>query len=299
MPTTFSLCFPLAANSAVIVSPIFQPFVGRRGLRRPRRRPCRGRRPSPPRRSRFMTSSALVGSTAEKLPSALSKRAWPQPLAETSSTPSTSCDRVEHRRAEARAPGRSRWRRTGRRWSGPTRTSPNDAFSDEAKTPMLTTSVRPIIRAAAVAEVRRGLRVAFCFASSPGMPRSLSGVAIAAASGRTASGSATMTPTIAASSPSPKTFMPASSYSADTMPAAPAARTVETDDGALLRQLLGTRSRLPQSLDRQHLGGAAGRNQAGDDGDDGADQQRDPDGAGLDLQRGERQGEARPRPSAP
>ena len=49
-------------------------------------------------------------------------------------------------------------------------TSPNDAFSDEAKTPMLTTRVRPIIRAAAVEEVRRGLRVAFCFARLTGQP---------------------------------------------------------------------------------------------------------------------------------
>ena len=127
---------------------------------------------------------------------------------------------------------------------------------------MLTTRVRPIIRAAAVAEVRRGLRVAFCFASSPGMPRSLSGVAIAAASGRTASGSAIMTPTIAASSPSPKTFMPASPYSADSMPAAPAREHGQPDDGPLLRRLLGTGSRLPQRLDRQHLGGAASRDQA-------------------------------------
>ena len=54
---------------------------------------------------------------------------------------------------------------------------------------MLTTRVRPIISAAAVEEVRRGLRIAFCFASSPGSPRSRIGAAISAASGRTASGS--------------------------------------------------------------------------------------------------------------
>ncbi len=76
---------------------------------------------------------------------------------------------------------------------------------------MLTTSARPIISAAAVAavaEVRRGLRVAFCLASSPGRPRSRSGVAIAAASGRTAAGRAMITPTMAATRPRPNSFIP-------------------------------------------------------------------------------------------
>ena len=156
-----------------------------------------------------MTSSALVGSTEEKLPSTLLKRAWPQPLAETWSTPSTPWTALI---TSGLNPGA--WvlevamYRSALVWSDST--SPNEAFRDEANTPMLTTRVRPIIRAAAVAEVRRVFRVAFCFASSPGMPRSFSGVEISAASGRTASGSEIMTPIMAATRPSPNTFMSAS-----------------------------------------------------------------------------------------
>ena len=174
MPTTCSLCFPLAANSAVIVSPIFQPLAVAAAL--PTTTPSLPRSAIEPSETwRFMTSSALVGSTAEKLVSASSKRAWPQPLA---GDLVHALDVLRPRRSPTGLnPGA--WAlevatyRSALVWSD--RTSPNDALSDEAKTPMLTTRVRPIIRAAAVAAVRRGLRVAFCFASSPGRPRSRSG----------------------------------------------------------------------------------------------------------------------------
>ncbi len=80
--------------------------------------------------------------------------------------------------------------------------SPKEALSEEAKTLMLTTSVRPTISAAAVAAVRRGLRAAFCSASSAGRPRHRKGAA--------STGSATMTPVMTARSPTPKTIGSAS-----------------------------------------------------------------------------------------
>ena len=83
-------------------------------------------------------------------------------------------------------------------------TSPKESFSDDANTLMLTTSVSPIISAAAVEAVRRVLRIAFCFASSPGRPRSRIGAAMRAVSGRTARGMATITPTITPRRPTPK-----------------------------------------------------------------------------------------------
>ena len=64
------------------------------------------------------------------------------------------------------------------------------------------------------------------------------------------------------------------------------------------RRLLRSRGRLAQRLDRQHLRRAASRHECRHHGDQGADQHRDPDGAGLELQRRARQAEARPRPSA-
>ena len=54
---------------------------------------------------------------------------------------------------------------------------------------------------------------------------------------------------------------------------------------------------LAQRLDRQHLGGPAGGHQRGHDGDDRADEQRDHDGARLDLGGGAGQAEADARPS--
>ncbi len=157
-------------------------------------------------RSIFIRSPAVVGSTEAYGESWPPKRAWPQPLDEIDSTPGTSStasmtdglnpgpcalEVVTYRSAFVLSPI----------------TSPNDSFSDEAKTLMLTTRVRPIMRAAAVDDVRRGLRIAFCFASSPGMPRSFIGVAMSAASGRTIRGRETITPRSAATSPRPKTFM--------------------------------------------------------------------------------------------
>src|SRR3954454_13742313 len=88
MPTTCSRCLPLAANSAVTASPTFQPFSVAMDF--DTTTPSSPRSATEPAETfRFMTASAVAGSTAEKLDADFSNRASPQPLAETLSTPST------------------------------------------------------------------------------------------------------------------------------------------------------------------------------------------------------------------
>ena len=95
-----------------------------------------------------------------------------------------------------------------------------------------------------------------------------------------------MTPTSAASSPSPKTIMPGVAVQRRQHAGRAGREDGQSDDGrARFDGLLRARRRLAQRLDRQHLGGPAGRDERGDHGDDGADEQRDPDGARRDLQR--------------
>ena len=93
-----------------------------------------------------------------------------------------------------------------------------------------------------------------------------------------------ITPTMTASRPRPKTGI----SRRRTAPRAcrrTGAEDGQADDGASPRGRLRAGSRLAQCLDRQHLRGPAGRDEGGDDGDAGADRERDPDRAGLDLQR--------------
>src|SRR4051812_27996524 len=216
-----SACLPLSANSEDTVSPTVQPCLSAADL--DTTTPSLPRSEiEPAETSRFMTCSAEAGSTEEYVEGAPSNRASPNPLAETESTPSTPSTAVT---TDGLKPGAVVLEGATNRSAlvCSEMTSPNDAFSEEAKTPMLTTRARPIISAAAVADVRRGFRVAFCLASSPGRPRSRSGAPIAAASGRTTTGSAVITPTSAASRPSPNTFMLAPPYNPSTMPATPAA----------------------------------------------------------------------------
>ena len=65
----------------------------------------------------------------------------------------------------------------------------------------------------------------------------------------------------------------------------------EPDHGTTQRGLLGPGRRVAQRLDRQHLRRPAGRDERSDHGDERADQDRDPDRAGLELQGRARQAE--------
>ena len=147
-------------------------------------------------------------------------RAMPQPIADAARTPGTSATALV---AEGLKPSEpllalARYRSAVvELFSRPE----NESFSDAENTPMLTTKVRPIIRAVAVDAVRRGLRIAFCRARSPGTPRSRSGQPIAAASGRAATGARVMTPIRAAGTPSPSSLELPSPYSALSTAATP------------------------------------------------------------------------------
>ena len=78
-----------------------------------------------------------------------------------------------------------------------------DVFVDAANTVMNATRPMPIINADAVAEVRRGLRVAFSRAIVPAIPRKRgSGEPISRANGRAMTGPSTATPTNTARAPS-------------------------------------------------------------------------------------------------
>ncbi len=73
--------------------------------------------------------------------------------------------------------------------SDPTIDASPDALNEAAMTATAAIRATPIISAAAVDAVRRGLRMAFSRASRPGTPRSrASGRPIAPATGRTSSG---------------------------------------------------------------------------------------------------------------
>ena len=77
-------------------------------------------------------------------------------------------------------------------------------FSDAAKIVNSVTTPTPTMSAAAVPEVRRGLRIAFWRASDPVTPRShRSGVPMMPLAGRATTGPNTTTPTIVSSAPSP------------------------------------------------------------------------------------------------
>lgn len=68
-----------------------------------------------------------------------------------------------------------------------------------------------MVRAAAVAAVRRGLRTAFCRASLPGVPNSLPSTGpTSAITGRESSGSRTKTPISARAAPRPTGARPES-----------------------------------------------------------------------------------------
>ena len=66
----------------------------------------------------------------------------------------------------------------------------------------------------------------------------------------------------------------------------------QPDDGAPLRHLLGVWGRVAQRFDGEHLGGPPRRDESGRDRHQGADEHRDHDGAGLELERGAGQAEA-------
>ena len=78
-----------------------------------------------------------------------------------------------------------------------------DAFSVVMKTETNTTSPRPIINAAAVDAVRRGLRLAFSCPRRPVIPRRRAGAPIAVASGLATNGDSTATPMKVNWAPSP------------------------------------------------------------------------------------------------
>ena len=157
---------------------------------------------------------------------------------------------------------------------------------------MLTTRVRPIIRAAAVAEVRRGLRIAFC---SPARRAGRAARAGADRRRQRTDGERQRDHDTdeRGQQAEPEDLHAARRRTAQTsMAAAPATRVRAPMTARRFDGFSRARGRLAQRLDRQHLRGPAGRDEGGDDRDDGADEQGDPDGARLELERGARQGEA-------
>ena len=187
MPTTSSSCLPRGRE--LRVHGVAQlPAVGRpRRTWTPRRCPRRGRRANPARARAASGHRRWPG----RSPSSWRPGRRTAPAPAVRPRPSRRPRRPPPRRPRSGcSPGPWALAPVTKR-SAPVlspMTSPNDAFSEDAKTLMLTTRVSPIISAAAVEAVRRGLRIAFCFASSPGSPRSCIGAAISAASGRTTSG---------------------------------------------------------------------------------------------------------------
>ena len=86
-----------------------------------------------------------------------------------------------------------------------------DSFSELAKIVIRPTSATPIMSAAAVDAVRRGLRTAFSRASRPGMPRQRgSGAPMARPTGRAITGPSTATPMNRANTPRPTSWIPPS-----------------------------------------------------------------------------------------
>ena len=210
--------------------------------------------------------------------SAPSNRASPQPLAETSSTPSTSCDRVD--RPSGLKPGA--WALDG----GDVQVGVGLVAEDVAE--------RRLQRRGEDAHAddqgqadhqgrRRRQRYGAGCASRSAWPARRAARAAAAAPRSTAA--------------SGRDRERQRDHHADhrrragraRRPSCPRRRTAPTAGRRRRRRgrpapttarrferLLRARGGLAQRLDRQHLGGPAGRDQRGDDGDDGADEQRDP-----------------------
>ena len=233
--------------------------------------------------------------------SAPSKRAWPQPLAETWSDAGHGLDHGLI--TDGLKPGRlgaGRWRGTGRRWSGREHDvterrlqrrgehahahdqgeADHQGGSRRGRTTRVAHRVLlgQLARQAAQPQRRADQRRERADRERQRRPSRRP----APRPGRARTASCSAPP-----------------YSADSI-AGDAGRRVSASPMTARRFDGGSRARgrLAQRLDRQHLGGPASRDERGDDGDDGADEQRDPDGARLDLQRRARQAEADRRPSA-
>ena len=124
-------------------------------------------------------------------------------------TPGTLAIRVGHRRAEARTRTRGRRRPRGRRGTQLSIWPLIEALSELAKIVMSPTSATPIMSAAAVDAVRRGLRTAFSRASVPGIPRHRgSGAPSSRPTGRAITGPSTATPMKSPKTPIPTIWMP-------------------------------------------------------------------------------------------